>query len=154
MADMLTQLEFWHWLSIAVLLLIAEVLGAGGFLLGLAVGAFLLAIVLAVFPAVSWQIQLVLFSLLSVSCTIIYWKRFRRLNDKTDRPDLNDRRARLIGTKTVLVDPIINGKGRVQIEDALWTVLSDRDMPAGTLVEIIGVKDMAFEVSQPTVQHD
>lgn len=154
MTEILTQLEFWHWLSVAVLLLIAEVLGAGGFLLGIAIGALVLGVLVAIFPTMSWQIQLVLFSVLSVSCTLIYWKRFRRLNNETDHPELNDRRARLVGSKAVLIDAIINGKGKVQIEDALWTVLSDEDLPAATVVEITGVRDMALVVKQASARHD
>lgn len=146
MFEMFSQFESWHWLSLGILLLLGEVLGAGGFLLGIGIGALCVALMMAVFPGLSWQAQLMWFGILSIVSTLVYWKRFRAINQATDQPLLNNRAARLVGRKVELLEAVVNGKGKVQIEDALWTVLSDEDIDAGKAVEIIGVDGMNLKV--------
>ncbi len=142
MVEFLSQLESWHWFSLGILLLLGEVLGAGGFLLGIGIGALLVALTVTVLPGLSWQLQLVWFGVLSVVSTLVYWKRFRAINQATDQPLLNNRAERLVGRKVELLEPVINGKGKVQIEDALWTVLADEAIDAGSAVEIVGTQGM------------
>jgi inner membrane protein len=142
MVEFLSQLESWHWLSLGILLLLGEVLGAGGFLLGIGIGALLVALTVTVLPGLSWQLQLVWFGVLSVVSTLVYWKRFRAINQATDQPLLNNRAERLVGRKVQLLEPVVNGKGKVQIEDALWTVLADDDIDEGTAVEIVATRGM------------
>ncbi len=142
MVEFLSQLESWHWFSVGILLLLGEVLGAGGFLLGIGIGALLVALTVTVLPGLSWQLQLVWFGVLSVVSTLVYWKRFRAINQATDQPLLNNRAERLVGRKVELLEPVINGKGKVQIEDALWTVLADEDIDEGTAVEIVATRGM------------
>ena len=45
-----TDLGAWHWLALGLTLLIAEALGAAGFLIGAAVAAFAMAIVMWMVP--------------------------------------------------------------------------------------------------------
>ncbi len=146
MVEFFTQLESWHWLSLGILLLLGEVLGAGGFLLGLGIGALLVALMVSVLPGLSWQAQLVWFGVLSIVSTLVYWKRFRALNQATDQPLLNNRAERLVGRKVEILEPVVNGKGKVQIEDALWTVLADDDIEVGVAVEIVATKGMELLV--------
>ncbi len=146
MVEFFTQLESWHWLSLGILLLLGEVLGAGGFLLGLGIGALLVALMVSVLPGLSWQAQLVWFGVLSIVSTLVYWKGFRALNQATDQPLLNNRAERLVGRKVEILEPVVNGKGKVQIEDALWTVLADDDIEVGVAVEIVATKGMELLV--------
>ena len=144
--EFLASLEPWHWLSLGMLILILEVLGAGGFLLGIGVSALIDAAVLAVFPGLVWYWQFILFAVLSIAITLGYWKKFRRFNNKTDQPLLNSRTARLIGRSVSLLTPIQNGTGKVQIEDALWTVTCNDDLPQGSIVDIVGADGMTLLV--------
>lgn len=144
--EFLGSLEPWHWLSLGMLILILEVLGAGGFLLGIGVSALIVAAVLAVFPGLVWYWQFILFAVLSIAITLGYWKKFRRFNNKTDQPLLNSRTARLIGRSVSLLTPIQNGTGKVQIEDALWTVTCKDDLPQGSIVDIVGADGMTLLV--------
>ncbi|WP_390618917.1 NfeD family protein [Maricurvus nonylphenolicus] len=146
MFEVLSQLESWHWLSLGILLLLGEVLGAGGFLLGIGIGALCVALMMTILPGLSWQAQLMWFGILSIVSTLVYWKRFRAINQATDQPLLNNRAARLVGRKVELLEAVVNGKGKVQIEDALWTVLSDEDIDSGKAVEIVGVDGMSLKV--------
>ena len=141
-------LEPWHWLSLGMLVLILEVFGSGGFLLGIGIAALLNALLLFLFPALAWYVQFVIFAFMSVVITVVYWKRFRNFNDKTEQPLLNSRMARLIGRSASLLTPIENGMGKVQIEDALWTVTCDEDLAQGVIVNIVGVDGTTLLVKQ------
>jgi membrane protein implicated in regulation of membrane protease activity len=144
--EILSALEPWHWLSLGMLILIGEVLGAGGFLLGIGVSALAVAAILALFPNLPWYWQSLIFAFLSVALTLIYWKKFRKFNHKTEQPLLNARTARLVGRRVSLLMPVQNGFGKVQIEDALWTVTCDEDLAQGSIVDVIGADEMTLIV--------
>lgn len=141
-------LEPWHWLSLGMLVLILEIFGSGGFLLGIGIAALLNALILFLFPALAWYVQFIIFAFMSVVITVVYWKRFRNFNNKTEQPLLNSRMARLIGRSASLLTPIENGMGKVQIEDALWTVTCDEDLAQGVIVNIVGVDGTTLLVKQ------
>lgn len=142
------SLEAWHWLSLGLLVLIAEALGAGGFLLGIGVAAIVVAAVLAIFPGLVWYWQFILFAFLSIAVTLLYWKRFRGFNNRTEQPLLNSRTERLIGRRVSLMTPIRNGSGKVQIEDALWTVSCEEDLEQGEIVDILAAQGMTLVVQR------
>ena len=146
--DFFFVLEPWHWLSLGMLILIFEILGAGGFLLGIGIAALVNALILFLFPELVWYWQFIIFAMMSIVITLVYWKRFRNFNNKTEQPLLNSRMARLIGRSASLLTPIENGVGKVQIEDALWTVTCDEDLAQGVIVNIVGVDGTTLVVKQ------
>lgn len=148
--DFFFLIEPWHWLSLGMLILILEIFGAGGFLLGIGISALLNAVILFLFPGLVWYLQFMIFAVMSVVITLVYWKRFRNFNNKTEQPLLNSRMARLVGRSASLLTPIENGVGKVQIEDALWTVTCDEDLAQGVIVNIVGVDGATLVVKQHT----
>ncbi len=143
----LSDLTHWHWLILATVLLIAEVSGAAGFLLGLAAAALLLAVMLVMEWVSDWQHQLLWFALFGVVFTLLYWMLFRKFNRSTTAPLLNDRAAQLIGRRIVLADALEAGEGRVVIGDTFWKVRSTSDLAAGTRVEVTGSEGMVLLIS-------
>ncbi|WP_271270752.1 NfeD family protein [Aliamphritea hakodatensis] len=148
MSEFFTELSPWHWLILGMVLLGFEVLGSAGFLLGIALGALLQAVILFVVPDMAWHVQLLIFALASVIFTLLYWRVFRRFNDRSDQPLLNDRAAQLIGRQLVLAGPIENGLGKIQIGDTLWRAQADANIPAGSKIEIIDSQGMVLIVRQ------
>jgi membrane protein implicated in regulation of membrane protease activity len=146
MIEFFTNLQAWHWLTLGIFVLILELLGAGGFLLGIGFAALAVSGLMAVIPGMGWHWQFVLFAVLSVLITLVYWKKFRRFNEKTEQPLLNARIQRLIGRKATLITPLTNGSGKVQIEDALWVVSCAQDLPQGAIVTITGAEGMTLLV--------
>jgi len=53
--EWLTQISAWHWASLAIILLVFETLGTAGFLIGSAIAAFLMSIVIAIYPEINWN---------------------------------------------------------------------------------------------------
>lgn len=144
--EFFSELTAWHWLILGVVLLIVEMLGAAGFLLGLGVGALLTALIVAVLGAINWQAQLLCFAVFSVAATWLYWARFRHINEATDQPLLNSVEARLLGKQAVLIEDMTANKGRVQIGDSLWNVEASENYPANTSVKVVAVDGMTLQV--------
>ena len=144
---MFDSLTGWHWLGLGITLLLLETLGIGGFLIGMGAGAIALALLLTLI-AIGWQWQLVLFGVFSLIGTAIFWKFFRVKPAENATTRLNNRKAQLVGMRASLMQAVQNGRGRVQIQDALWTVTCEEDLPQGTLVEVVGYDDAALHVKK------
>jgi membrane protein implicated in regulation of membrane protease activity len=132
----LNSLTHWHWLILAVVLLIAEVAISGGFLLWVGLSALVVSLVVWIFPNFYWGTQLLLFSIAAVATSVIWWAYLRRHPIATDDPKLNRRSEQYVGRVFTLVEPIINGRGKVRVGDTTWTVKGP-DLPMGALVKII-----------------
>ncbi len=136
----------WHWFSLTVVLLIGEALGAAGFLLGAALAALLVGVLLIVSPEFSWQTQLFLFATFAVVFTIVYWKRFKKFNQETTNPNLNNRAAQLIGKTLVLDHSLPLGHGKIQIGDTLWSVHCEEPVAPGSTIRIVGVEGSILQI--------
>ena len=137
----LDQLSQWHWFIIGLILLIGEAFGAAGFLLGAAVGAILTAIIVWIAPGViegglGWKVQFLIATVLSILCSLLYWRNFRADSQQSERPELNQRSAQLIGKKLTLQQNI-DFEGRIQIGDTFWKVICDDSLKTGDKIEVI-----------------
>ena len=146
--DMSIVLEPWHWLILFFVLLGAEALGAGGFLLGSAAAAAFVSLWLWLVPDMSWPVQLVIFGTGCLLLSFSYWKLFRKVNNKSDSPELNNRASQLVGRTIVLDHDLPAGQNKLQIGDTLWKVESQRDVPQGRTVSVTGNKGMILVVSE------
>lgn len=142
---MLSSLNGWHWLVLGLVLFILEAIGVGGILVGAGAAAIITAGVLAYTP-LEWQYQLVLFGVLAIIATVVFWKFFRVAPAENETSKLNNRMAQLVGIRASVLVEIKGGRGKVQIQDALWTVTCGQDVPAGTLVEITGYDESVLYV--------
>jgi inner membrane protein len=134
------------WLAIALLLVAAEVLAPGAFMLWLAFAAAAVFVLVWLFPEMSFLLQAIAFVVLGFASIQIYRTWFRRTGEpETDQPALNRRAAQLVGRVVALETAIERGSGRVQIADAYWTV-SGPDLPAGVSVRIVGAEGMTLKV--------
>ena len=144
--ELFSELQPWHWFVIGTVLLGMEIFGAGGFLIGIAVAAILMAPFTWLMTDISWEWQLILFSIDAVIFTILYLKFFKNFNQQTDAPELNDRAAQLIGTRFQL-EQALNGQGSVQLGDTRWKMTCDGEIEAGSQVQITGSNGMTLVIS-------
>ncbi|MGB5569774.1 MAG: NfeD family protein, partial [Sedimenticolaceae bacterium] len=85
------QPDFWHWWILALALIIAETLLPGTFFLWMGVSALVLGGLAWLIPTMGWEIQLMLFAVLSL-VSIVGWRMWQRKNpDESDHPMLNRR---------------------------------------------------------------
>jgi membrane protein implicated in regulation of membrane protease activity len=132
------ELGPWSWWALGLLLLAAEVILPGVFLVWIALAALLtgaLSLVLWDMGFWVWEVQLVVFSLLAL-VSVIIGRRFVVSSSESDEPLLNKRGESLIGRTAVLEQPIAEGRGRVRLGDTTWAV-EGPDLPAGTRVRIV-----------------
>ncbi|AIR68871.1 membrane protein [Dickeya fangzhongdai] len=145
MALLVLENAHWFWLSLGGLLLAAEMLGAGGYLLWSGIAALLTGILAWLLP-LDWTWQCIAFAVLTVAAALLWWQWLRRRIEKQPPPVLNQRGQQLIGLHTTLTEPLVNGFGRVSIGDSSWRVQAEQDLPAGTVVEIIAVEGITLRV--------
>jgi len=134
------ELGPWSWWVLGLVLLAAEVVSPGVFLVWIGIAAILTgAVSLLLWDAGFWvwQAQLVFFALLSLIAVLVGRRLLSRSGDVSDEPLLNQRGARLIGRTAVLEQPIAEGRGRIRLDDTTWTV-DGPDLPAGTRVRVTG----------------
>ena len=139
------QMQTTVWAVLALALIAAEVMAPGAFLLWLGIAAAVTCGIVFVFPDLAPVWQMVVFAVLSVASVLVYRQLFRGRPVESDRPSLNRRAEQLVGHVVPLATPIVAGRGRVQIADALWDV-EGPDMAAGERVRIVGVRGMTLEV--------
>jgi len=140
------EIVWWHWLALASLLLIAEAFGAGGFLLGFVAAALTTAILEAAF-GLGWQWQLLCFSGVGTLLSYFYVLKFKRFNQATDKPELNNRLAGLVGRQARVVQQLGSDEYKVQIGDTLWRATSSSFLAEGAFVEVTSVKNDELVVS-------
>jgi membrane protein implicated in regulation of membrane protease activity len=138
MLNLFEHLIFWHWLLLAVLLLIFELVSGSGFLFWIGISAGIVGLFVWLFPDLSWMSQLVGFAVLGIITAIIWWLYLKRHPIATDRPLLNKRSEQYVGRIFTLETPIINGLGKIRVDDSTWRVRC-HDLPAGSRIRIIGV---------------
>lgn len=138
MIDYLITLGAWNWLILGAVFLALELAAPGAFMLWLGLAA--LAVGLISFAVEwSWQAQLVTFAVLSLAL-IPVWRRFApNVEQPSESPLLNRRAESYIGRTFTLENPIVDGVGRVHIDDTIWRVTGP-DSSAGSQVRIMRVE--------------
>jgi hypothetical protein len=144
--ELLNNLEPWHWLSLGLLLLGAEALGASGFLLGTAIAAFLLSLINALMADISWHAQVILFAVSALVFSIAYWKYFKEFNYRTDNGQINQRAMSMIGREVVVDHDLSGGQGRIQIGDTFWKVTFSGPITKGQTVKVINADNMSLQI--------
>ncbi len=141
------QPDFWHWWILALALIIAETLLPGTFFLWMGVSALVLGVLAWLIPAMGWEMQLMLFAVLSL-VAIVGWRMWQRRHpDERDQPMLNRRGEQYIDRVFVLETAIENGFGKVRVGDSLWRV-KGKDAAAGTKVRVTAADGIVLVVKR------
>ena len=143
-----SELGPWNWMVLGFLLLAAEIIAPGVFLVWIGIAALIVgAISLAAWGAVfwSWQVQVLVFLVLSLVSAYLGRKLVASRKDDSDQPLLNRRGVQLIGRTATLTEPIREGRGRIQLGDTLWRV-SGPDLPAGARVRVVAAADTDLDL--------
>ena len=122
-----------------------ELFTPGAFFLWMGISAFLVGLLALLLPFMSWEFEVILFSLLSVASVVLWRKHLHKKPIDTDHPLLNQRSAQYIGRVFTLDQAIINGRGKAKVGDSLWKVEGE-DCPEGQRVEVVAVKGVVLQV--------
>lgn len=135
------------WWMLALVLIALEVILPGYFMLWIGIAAAVTGLVALVLPGLSFLLQAIAFVVLAFASCAIYWYglRPRLQREPPGNERLNRRGEQMIGQRYVLVEPIVNGRGKAQVGDGQWLV-SGPDLPLGTTVEVLGVDGTTLQV--------
>ncbi|MDR1076528.1 MAG: NfeD family protein [Xanthomonadaceae bacterium] len=127
------------WAAMALILMAAETMAPGAFMLWMGLAAAAVFLGLLVWPDMPLLVQTVAFIVLSFVSIQIYRVYVRPRIRKSDKPLLNQRAQQLVGRVSPLDQAIIDGQGRLKLDDAYWMVTGP-DLPAGERVRVIAVE--------------
>lgn len=134
----LEQLTYWHWWILGVALVVLEVFAPGTFFLWMGISSGVVGFILLLAPELGWQYQFMLFSIFSI-VSIASWRLYLRKHPtRTDRPTLNRRGEQYVGRNFTLEHPIINGLGKIHVDDSTWKIRGE-DCDVGSRVKVTGV---------------
>ncbi len=135
------------WWILALLLIGAEVLLPGYFMLWIGLGAAATGLLMLVAPGLPVIAQAIAFVVLAFLSCAVYWYAVRPRLQHTDRHErrLNRRGEQNIGQRYVLAEAIVNGRGKARVGDSLWLV-SGPDLPVGSTVEVVAVDGNTLKV--------
>jgi hypothetical protein len=139
------SITYWHWWILAAALIILEVFAPGAFFLWLGIAAGVVGGLIYLTPALGWEYQVLVFSVLSVASILVWRKYFRTTPEETDEPALNRRGEQYVGRVFTLTEPIVNSMGKIRVDDTTWKIRGE-DCPVGTRVEVTGVDGTIFKV--------
>ena len=146
---LIVELGPWNWMVLGFVLLVAEILAPGVFLIWIGIAALLIgAASLLLWDAAfwTWQVQVLAFLVLALVSAYAGKRFFSSQHAKSDQPLLNRRGDQMIGRTATLAEPIREGRGRIQLGDTLWRV-SGPDLPAGTRVKVTGAAETDLELT-------
>ncbi len=130
--DLHAAQPYWIWLAIGVALLAVEAAFSTEWLLWPAVAAGMVAVLTVIGLPLSLIGEVAVFAVLTVILTLLSRRLIQRVNP-SDSPDINAREGRLVGQRAQVIQPFVNGRGRVFVSGAEW------------IAEIDGVGPLAGE---------
>ncbi len=143
--EWINSIIYWHWLILAVALIILEILMPGAYFLWMGISAAAVGGAMFIFPEMPLLTQILIFAVLSVITVMIYKTHKKKNPVVTDEPALNRRGEQYLGRSFTLSEPIVNGMGKVKVDDSTWKV-TGADMEVGATVRVVAVDGTTFKV--------
>lgn len=137
MSAWLLEPAYWNWWLLGVVLMAIEAIVPGFFFLWMGVAALLVGLLLTLLP-MAWTWQVLLFAVLSVGSIVAWRLRLRRHPTQTQDSLLNRRGHQYVGRVFTLEAPVVNGYGKIRVDDSTWKVAVNQDCPAGARLRIVG----------------
>ena len=136
----------WHWLTAAVILIVFEMMMGSYFLLWVGFAAASTALIQWMFD-INWQVQITVFFILSL-ISIVAWYYYAKKNPEIDPlPNLNRRGHQHIGRTFNLSHAIVNGTGKINVNDSTWKVEGE-DLPVGAKVKVVSITGTVLKVEK------
>ena len=136
--SIVAELGPWAWWVLGIVLLILEVLMPGVFLVWIGIAAIVtggLSLLLWEQAFWSWQAQWLVFAVLSLIAALVGRRIVSARGERSDQPHLNPRGQSLVGRTATLEQPITEGRGRIRLDDTMWSVQGP-DLPVGARVRV------------------
>ena len=128
----------WSWMSLGVILMIAELFVPGTFMIWFGFGALLTGLTTLIFGTLGIYTQLFIFVILSLICVtfgiFVYGKIFGP--NKDDDRNKKTGAHRYIGQTFTVCETFKNGRGKITVGDSVWIALSNKNFKKGDDVTV------------------
>ncbi|HEY9033204.1 MAG TPA: NfeD family protein [Pseudomonadales bacterium] len=137
------ELLYWHWIVFGIVLMLMEIALPSFTILWFGAGAVLVGVALLVFPGLSMTGQLLLWTVLSVALTALWFKFLKPLSIDKTKAGLS--REAIVGeVGQVLSVPNGEKRGKLRFPAPIlgsdeWLFLSQDTLAAGDRVRVIDV---------------
>lgn len=148
MEEFLTFVErnsHWSWWIAGIGFVVLEAFVPGAVFLWMGVAAGIVGFVVFFAPDMGWQYQFLIFAVLSIASILVARRYLRNRPIVTDRPGLNRRGSQYVGRVFTLAEPIVNGRGRLHVDDTMWKI-EGPDVPTGSRVRVSGEDGVILQV--------
>ncbi len=127
----------WHWLILGLLCLLLSRWMLAVSLSALAAASLVVALFLSFYP-ISTTLQVVgAMVVLPLAFFLIWWRgRVARPGNATRR--IKRKKSQLIGLRVSVAKRLGMGRGKAQLNDAVWIILCSEDFKEGDIVEVSG----------------
>jgi membrane protein implicated in regulation of membrane protease activity len=143
--EWINDIIYWHWLILAVVMIILEILMPGAYFLWMGISAAVVGGAMFVFPQMPILVQVLIFAILSVITVVMYKSHQKKNPVVTDEPALNRRGEQYLGRTFTLEEPIVNGEGKIKVDDSTWKI-SGADVEAGASVRVVAIEGSILKV--------
>lgn len=128
------------WWAAALVLLLVEMMVPSNWLLWPGLAAFVVGLLLMLFPMIEWQGAIVIFVICSIILLYIGRRYVTLVGGKTDAPNLNNRAQRMIGRRGSALMGGTDGMSRIQIDGVEWPVRHEnaQAVHSGDVLEVTG----------------
>ncbi len=134
------------WWILALVLIGAEMIVPGYFLLWVGLAAAVMGLVTLFVPDLPFIAQATAFGVLAVITCLVYWKFIRPVAEvRDDQPLLNRRGDRMLGRRVLVAEAFVNGRGKVRVGDTVW-LAEGADVDVGDAVEVVSVNGATLTV--------
>ena len=145
-----TIIEYFYnatgWLVLSVILIGLEFLVPGVHFMWVGFAALVLSGITFFAPDLAWTWQTLIFVALGVVSVLIGRKYWMEKEVSTEDATLNKRGSQYVGRTCEVEVAFKNGKGKIRVEDTLWTATGPSDFAKGASVKIVGQDGTRFKV--------
>lgn len=141
--------EWWQWAVAGIGLILAELAIPAFVLIWFGLGALLVALILAVIPALGLTVQLAVWLIMSLALVALWFKFFKPNYHKTQ---VGMSEANIVGEVGVLtreVAPFLKGEVRFQkpmVGSDVWPCIADVSLASGVRVKVLSVEGSLLKV--------
>ena len=136
-------LEWWHWMVLGIVLILAELMVPSFFVIWFGLGGLLVALIMAVFSDLSLTSQLALWTGASLAMVALWFKVFRPDRHKTRIGTSAGDVIGEIGLMVNAVGPFQRGKVRFQrpiLGAEEWVCMAQTELSPGQRVKVVAVE--------------
>lgn len=129
------DLGYWAWWTFGVIFVILEIFAPTFVLLWLGISAIVVGFLVLLIPSMTWEYQWALFAIFSVVSIVVARIFLVKNPGVEDNFKLNQRGAQYIGRNFTLAEAIVDGRGKIHVDDTQWAV-SGPDLKKGAHVTV------------------